>query len=79
VRAPSAALFSPGAGHLVGGGLIGDLNTDEITLNCYRLADRYHQNPEVFLAMPVSRIDGHIRNTIKLIEAQNRARPRNDD
>jgi len=48
-------------------------------LNCYRLADRFHQNPELFIAMPMSRVNEHIRYTIKLIEAQNKARPRNDD
>jgi len=29
--------------------------------------------------MPMSRVNEHIRYTIKLIEAQNKARPRNDD
>jgi hypothetical protein len=75
---PASTFFSPGAGHLVNGGLLDELNVDDITLNCYRLADRYHQNPEVFIDMPVSRVNEHIRFTIKLIEAQNKARPRDD-
>lgn len=79
MRSPAKTFFSAGAGYLVSGGVIDDLNADEITLNCYRLADRYHQNPEVFIEMPVSRINEHIRYTIKLIEAQNRARPRDDN
>ena len=48
-------------------------------LNCYRLADRYHQNPDVFVNMPLSRVLWHLKYTIKLIEAQNKARPRDDD
>ena len=56
------------------------LDPDEKILNCYRLADRFHQNPDVFLEMPVTRINEHIRYTIKLIEAQNKARrPREND
>ena len=54
----------------------GDFDTidpDEDILNCYRLADRFHQNPEVFLEMPVSRVNWHIHYTIKLIEAQAKA------
>jgi hypothetical protein len=64
---------------LVDGGLIDTLDPDDEILNCYRLADRYHQNPELFIEMPLSRIHKHIRYTIKLIEAQNKARPRDDD
>jgi hypothetical protein len=29
--------------------------------------------------MPISRLQAHVRYTIKLIEAQNAARPREDD
>jgi hypothetical protein len=52
---------------------------DDIILNCYRLADRFKQNPDVFIDMPISRLQTHIRYTIKLIEAQEKARPRDDD
>jgi hypothetical protein len=51
----------------------------DIILNCYRLADRYHQNPELFLDMPVSAVERHIDWTIKLIEAQRRAQEQSDD
>jgi hypothetical protein len=54
-------------------------NPENVILNCYRLADRFHQNPETFLAMPLSRVEQHIYYTVRLIEAQNRARPHDDD
>jgi hypothetical protein len=75
VRVPAAKFFSPGAGGLV------DVapNPDELLLNCYRLADRFKQNPAVFLQMPVSEVGMHIRYTIKLIEAQRAARERGED
>ena len=71
-RAPTGYgnTFSPNKGY----GEFGNLDPDEIILNCYRLADRFHQNPDVFLEMPVTRINEHIHYTIKLIEAQNKAR-----
>jgi hypothetical protein len=78
-RIVCGASFSPNKAYGEGA-LIGDeLNADEIILNCYRLADRFHQSPEVFIAMPVSRINEHIRYTVKLIEAQNKARKRDND
>lgn len=77
-RAPTgyANTFSPNKGF----GNFENLDPDEKVLNCYRLADRFHQNPDVFLEMPLSRINEHIRYTIKLIEAQAKARrPREND
>jgi hypothetical protein len=68
----AAKFFSAGTGGLVGGG--NEPDPDEITLNCYRLADRYKQSPAVFLNMPLSEIGLHITYTIKLIEAQRAAR-----
>ena len=59
--------------------MLEDVNADEVILNCYRLADRFHQNPEIFLDMPMSRINWHIHFTIKLIEAQNKARAAQSD
>jgi hypothetical protein len=50
-----------------------------VILNCYRLADRYKQNPAVFLEMPLSAVDSHIRYTVKLIIAQRAAQARRDD
>jgi hypothetical protein len=55
------------------------LGGDDLILNCYRLADRFKQNPDVFIDMPISRLQTHVRYTIKLIEAQEKARPRDDD
>lgn len=45
----------------------------DVVLDCYRLADRYHQNPDVFLAMPISAVRQHLSFTIMLIEAQRAA------
>jgi hypothetical protein len=39
---------------------------DTVVLDCYRLADWYHQNPEVFLSMPLSDVRLHIRRTGEL-------------
>jgi hypothetical protein len=52
---------------------------DELILNCYRLADRFHQNPEVFLEMPMSRIDMHVEYTVKLSRLQRQAQQSDDD
>jgi hypothetical protein len=49
-----------------------------LILNCYRLADRFHQSPEVFLEMPLSRIDMHVHYTVKLTRLQ-RAAQQDDD
>jgi len=79
VRIVCGGSFSPNK-EFGRGALIGDeLNTDEIIINCYRLADRYHQNPEVFIDMPVSRVEQHIRYTIKLIHLQEKARKPRDE
>jgi hypothetical protein len=55
------------------------LNPDEVILNCYRLADRFKQNPAVFLQLPLSEINMHIHYTIRLIEVQRAARERGED
>jgi hypothetical protein len=52
---------------------------DELILNCYRLADRFHQSPEVFLEMPLSRIDMHVQYTVKLTRLQRAAQQSDDD
>jgi hypothetical protein len=46
--------------------LVGD--EVEIVLDCYRLARHYHQNPAVFLDMPLSEVRLHLRRTIELAE-----------
>jgi hypothetical protein len=66
LRAAAAGFFSGIAG-------------DDLILNCYRLADRFKQNPDIFIDMPISRLRTHMRYTIKLIEAQEKARPRAAD
>jgi len=53
---------------------------DEMILNCYRLADRYKQNPAVFLNMPIfSELHLHLGYTIRLTDIQNAARTQRDD
>jgi hypothetical protein len=52
---------------------------DELILNCYRLADRFHQNPEVFLEMPMSRIEQHVLYTVKLTRLQRQAQQSDED
>jgi hypothetical protein len=60
-------------------GFFSSLAGDDLILNCYRLADRFKQNPDIFIDMPISRLQTHVRYTLKLIEAQEKARPREDD
>jgi hypothetical protein len=77
VRVSAAKFFSAGTGGLVESGLEPD--SDEVVINCYRLADRFKQNPTVFLEMPLSQISMHLTYTVKLIEAQRAARERRED
>jgi hypothetical protein len=60
--------FSAGAGGLVERG--NEPDPDEVILNCYKLADRYKQNPTVFLNMPLSEVSLHLVYTIKLALAR---------
>lgn len=39
-----------------------------VVLDCYRLAKFYAQDPDVFLAKPVSAIQQHMRWTDRLLE-----------
>lgn len=48
-------------------------------LNCYRLADRYKQDPMIFLQQPLSQIGNHIHYTVKLMDLQREARRRIED
>jgi hypothetical protein len=54
-------------------------DVDDLILDCYRLADRFHQNPEVFLEMPISRVGLHIHYTVKLTRLQRIAQQSDDD
>lgn len=52
---------------------------DELILNCYRLADRFHQSPDVFLSMSITDIERHVRYTVKLTKLQRAAQGGDDD
>lgn len=53
-------------------------DADDLILDCYRLADRFHQNPEVFLEMPLSRIERHVHFIVKLTRLQRQAQQDSD-
>ena len=50
--------------------------SENIVLDCYWLARWYHQSPEHFLVMPLSRVALHMRRTQQMID---RMRPPEDD
>jgi hypothetical protein len=41
---------------------------EDLVLDCYRLADFYHVNPQIFLDMTFSEVLMHLRNTVRLAE-----------
>jgi len=41
---------------------------DQAILDCYWLARWYHQSPEVFLAMPISRVLEHVARTHQIVQ-----------
>jgi hypothetical protein len=41
---------------------------EDLILGCYWLARLYHQNPEVFLDMPLSAVRKHLARTIQVAE-----------
>ncbi len=47
-------------------------------LDCYRLARWYHVSPELFLAMPLSEVNLHLRRTAQL-DREQQARTSDDD
>jgi hypothetical protein len=49
---------------------------DDIVLDCYWLARRYHQSPDVFLALPLSQVQLHVMRTQQIA---NLRRPQDDD
>jgi hypothetical protein len=51
-------------------GLAGD--EDAIVLDCYWLAQWYHQSPEHFLAMPLSDVFTHVARTMQLAKMRQR-------
>jgi hypothetical protein len=55
---------------LVGGG--------DPVLDCYWLARWYHQCPDVFLSMPMSQVEMHMKHTLKIAELRRKARDDDD-
>jgi len=43
-------------------------------LNCYWLAEHFHQHPKVFLDLPLSEVRMHVSHTLELIEVREKAR-----
>lgn len=74
MRLSSAPFFCPGAGNLVA---LPD--PDDWTLACYSLADYYHQNPAVFLDMPLSEVAEHSHFTRRLNERRKEKASEDDD
>lgn len=42
----------------------------DIILDCYRLAEIYHQAPDVFLTMPLNDVHKHLMRTAQLRDKQ---------
>jgi len=39
---------------------------DSMVIDCYRLASYYHLDPRLFLDMPISEVQMHLRRTAQL-------------
>jgi hypothetical protein len=52
---------------------VGPSAAEEMILDCYRLAEHYHQHPDVFLAMPLEDVKLHAYRTAQLIERRRAA------
>lgn len=52
---------------------------DDVVLDCYRLARWYHQVPDVFLQMPLSKVRLHLYRTIQLAKIMQDANKDDDD
>jgi hypothetical protein len=72
MRASATTFFYRGTGNVV-------IDQDDLILNCYRLANYYHQNPEVFTEMSLSRLDTHIYYTGRLIALRESARRQQEE
>jgi hypothetical protein len=46
---------------------------ENVILDCYRLAEIYHQSPDVFLAMPLDEVRLHLIRTWQLRKKQREA------
>jgi len=56
--------------------LVGD--EDRLVLDCYWLAQWYHQSPEHFLAMPITEVQLHIMRTQQIAELRRQHAERDD-
>lgn len=52
------------------------MNSEDLVLDCYRLAKFYSRNPQEFLDMSISQVGRHLVWTAKLVEAM---RPEEED
>lgn len=73
MRIQAAPFFSPRPGSLVGE------DADAIVLDCYWLAQWYHQSPEHFLAMPISEVQLHVMRTEQIAKLRQKRAERDDD
>jgi hypothetical protein len=48
--------------------LVGSEN--DLILDCYRLARWYHVSPDIFLSMPFSEVQMHLRRTSEIANLQ---------
>jgi hypothetical protein len=46
--------------------MVVSLTDDGMILDCYRLASYYHIDPRIFLDMPMSEVELHLRRTAQL-------------
>jgi len=52
---------------------------DDVVLDCYRLARWYHQPPDLFLEMPLSKVRLHLVRTIQLAKIMQDANRSEED
>jgi len=53
--------------------------SEDVILDCYRLAKWYSVNPETFLSMPLSDVRRHMDRTIQLAKIMKREAEVSDD
>lgn len=51
---------------------------ESIVLDCYWLAQWYHQSPDVFLSMPLSTVRIHLNRSNKIAELRRAAQSRDE-
>jgi hypothetical protein len=66
LRPQAEVFFSPRPTVLVG-------EDEDLLLDCYRLAHYYHCDPRIFLEMPLSEVETHMRHTIRIAELEHEA------